>query len=112
MNTHYTTFSVRLWNDYDEIRNFDEKLMDRLVKWYDELVKDVPEILGLNIYNIYVKSVGTKIRISCQAENLELFRDHLTPFVDPDTDGNYPIEINNQEYLIAGNMHEAIKNLV
>jgi len=122
--SHFTIFNVDLLKieDNSSENNFsEENIIDgvilndeiilKIVEWYQNLILDLPNIIGVDVKNIKVKSFNKKIKITFDSNNLNDFKDYIDSFINPDDDGNYPLELNGMKYLVIGNEQDALNNL-
>jgi len=105
------SFGVSIWNDENEIKKINAALMKRVVKWYQEQMPDIPMILGVNVVITNITNKGNKIYVELVVEDMDVLEDIMGTLVDPDGNGNYPLEIDGKFYLISGDEDEALKNV-
>lgn len=71
---------------------------NEIIRWYNDRMEGVDEIL--DVYNIEVSYDNNNWWITFDTERE--VDDVLEMLIDPDDDGNYPIEYNGISYLIRG----------
>ncbi len=96
-------FIVSLTNKYDERHiAYDPEIV---VLWYRNQLADVASIYDLQIIDIaYVRDDIYKVSYMMSQESDENIKVINYLLVDPDDDGNYPITIDQVEYLVSGRM--------
>jgi len=76
-----------------------KKILIKIKKWYEKVLKynTYYEIIKINIYDKYLY---VEYKINDEEGFVEEF------ISDPDDDGNYPLKINNIEYLVLSKIVE------
>jgi hypothetical protein len=70
----------------------------KIIKWYKQFKNDFKEDYNLVIKSIsHVSADRFKVKYTGNADDLELF-------LDVDDDGNYPITIRGDTYLVSGEL--------
>ena len=105
-NMYKFTFDVALKNvnGYYSQPIRSEEIANEVAKWYHSLIIDFDDYSNLSFVpkkngEIYHMNCILKF-VNCEDETNALFHEELIR--DPDEDGNYPIKIDNEEYLVIG----------
>ncbi len=74
-----------------------EEYRKNVLDWYDDKIRSYANDEDIHVFNIYYEKDEISFEIDKCINTIV-----LESFVDPDSDGNYPIEIDNITYLIIG----------
>jgi len=80
----------------------------QILAWYN--IVDPEQYLGqFGHANVLEKKWHSRLTLKMEADSAEELMDAFDFIADPDSDGNYPIEINGIDALIVGDLLEEIE---
>lgn len=91
------TMEVDIWAD--GIHKHPKYLKEEVIQWYKDQNSDKE---NFNVNYVFQKIFKITYKTDYQEDSVE-----MSIVADPDDDGNYPIYINKQPYLIAGKVISA-----
>ena len=112
MPKYSTKFSVKIWNEENQINIFTNHFLKKLAKWYIELLKDIHKIVPMDFQLITIKPASdSRLEMIFKSEKLDEIDFNMEFIMDVDDDCNYPISYYKKEYIVQGNCNEAIENI-